>query len=167
MKQKFTPRAMKVRAQMTRRVLKRTRTLTRPTEAHAMLRANVAQLLARYHQTRDIADLEAYVAWVGDGNLFDEDFEDETPVLVHERPALRKGCARCARRLPDEEFIEWADEDGRQVAVHHFWCADCRDAYGSLRWQDVLNEDPLATMDARDDDEVDMRRGAQRGVKHS
>jgi hypothetical protein len=165
MKQKLTPRAMVQRAQMARRVHKRTRTLTRPTEAQAMMRANVAHLLARYRQTHNIADLEAYVAWLGEGNLFEDDFDIETKIVEGARPALRRGCARCGRRLPDEEFIEWADEHGREVAVHHFWCSDCRREYGSLRWQDVLNEDPLANYDPREEAARDMRRGAKVGKK--
>lgn len=162
MRQKLTPRAMKQRAQMARRVLKGTRALTRPTEAHAMMRANVAHLLARYRQTHSIADLEAYVAWVGEGNLFEDDFVDETPVFDRERPALRKGCARCGRRLPDEEFIEWADEHGREVPIRHFWCSDCRGAYGRMSWQDILKEDAFITQEKRAGTERDMRRGAKR-----
>jgi hypothetical protein len=165
MRQKLTPRAMQQRAQMARRVLKRTRTLTRPTEAHAMMRANVAHLLARYRQTHNIADLEAYVAWVGEGNLFEDDFVDEVAIPDGERPTLRKGCARCGRRLPDEEFIEWALEHGREVPVRHFWCSDCRREYGSLRWQDVLNEDAWVTRDDHTTENHDMRRGARR--KHT
>jgi hypothetical protein len=156
MKQKFTPRA-----QMARRVLKRTRTLIRPTEAHAMLRANVAHLLARYQRTGNVADLEAYVDWVGEGNLFDDEIDD-TPIPDAERPALHKGCARCGRRYPAEEYIEWAVDGEREVALKHFWCADCRAAYGSLRWQDVLMEDAWVTRESHEAEDHDMRRGARR-----
>ncbi len=161
MKHQFNPRAMKVRAQMARRVLKRTRTLTRPTEAHAMMRANAAHLLKRYRQTHNPADLEAYVAWVGEGNLIDGEIDDET-ALDADRITLRRGCARCGRRLPDEEFIEWAQEkDGRQLALRHFWCSGCRAAYGRLSWQDILKEDAFVVQDRRAGTDRDMRRGAK------
>ena len=164
MKQTSTPRALRQRAQIARRVLKRTRLLTRPTEAHAMLRANAACLLERYRRTHDFADLEAYIDRVGDGNLFADDIPDDAPLIPDaERHALRQGCARCGRRFPDEEFIEWVDDDGHPTALRHFWCTACRAAYARLSWQDVLREDAWVTRDGHDGDDHDMRRGAQPG----
>lgn len=163
MKQTFTPRTLRQRAQMARRVLKRTRTLTRPTEAHAMLRANAAWLLARYRRTHDLADLEAYIDRVGDGGLFPDDIADEEAHIPDsQRPALRRGCARCGERFPQEEFIEWVDDDGQPTALRHFWCAACRAAYARLTWQEILREDAWVTRDAHDGDDQDMRRGARR-----